>query len=241
MDARLQRLRRRVQRGERLSGADLRWLRAAADEETRALADALAGRLPDGPARAAGREHGGLRATWTDDGPSGTEDVLAQVVPSLAATAEPSILSREGPAGLVVTYLCHGIALDADRAETSLETVDRAAWTHLEACVIEPRPVIVDRGQPRLSPEPLGLWALCEADGADGARLLGREQRRRLFEVVGAGPYRVSLARRELALVAPLLDPSAVALLESVEPGRGGIRGRFALQPDGRLQRLGDG
>jgi hypothetical protein len=141
----------------------------------------------------------------------------------------------------VVTYLSNGRAVDVDRAEASLDAVDRAAWSHLEARVADPRPVIVDRGQPRLSPEPLGLWALCEADGADGARLLGREQRRRLFEVVGAGPYRVSLARRELALVAPLLDPSAVALLESVEPGPGGIRGRFALQPDGRLQRLDAG
>jgi hypothetical protein len=240
MDARLQRLRRRVQRGERISGADLRWLRAAADEETRALADALAGRLPEGLSRAGGWEHGGLRATWTDEG-AGTEDVLAQVVPSLADAAPPGILSREGPAGLVVTYLSNGRAVDVDRAEASLDAVDRAAWSHLEARVADPRPVIVDRGQPRLSPEPLGLWALCEADGADGARLLGREQRRRLFEVVGAGPYRVSLARRELALVAPLLDPSAVALLESVEPGPGGIRGRFALQPDGRLQRLDAG
>lgn len=240
MDARLQRLCRRVQRGERLSDAEMRWLRTAADEETRALAEALAGRLAADPSRAAGREHGGLRATWTDEGP-GTEDVLAQVVPSLADAAAPGILSREGPAGLVVTYLSNGTAVDADRAGASLEAVDRAAWSHLEARVVDPRPVIVDRGQPRLSPEPLGLWALCEADGADGARLLGREQRRRLFEVVGAGPYRVSLARRVLALVAPLLDPSAVALLESVEPGPDGIRGRFALQPDGTLQRLGTG
>jgi hypothetical protein len=84
MDARLQRLRRRVQRGERLSGAGSALVACRGRRETRALADALAGRLPDGPARAAGREHGGLRATWTDDGPSGTEDVLAQVVPSLA-------------------------------------------------------------------------------------------------------------------------------------------------------------
>lgn len=249
MDARLQRLRRRVQRGERLSDADLQLLRTAADEETRALAEALAGRgspevllgrAREGLARAGGREHGGLRATWTDEGPA-TTDLLAQVVPALADTAPPGILSREGPAGLVVTYLSNGVAVDAGRAGASLEAVDRAAWTHLEECATDPRPVIVDRGQPRLSPEPLGLWALCEADGADGARLLGREQRRRLFEVVGSGPYRVSLARRELALVAPLLDPTAVALLESVEPGPDGIRGRFALQPDGTLQRLAAG
>ncbi|HZW87721.1 MAG TPA: hypothetical protein VFF12_01470, partial [Myxococcaceae bacterium] len=153
--------------------------------------------------------------------------------------AGPGVLSREGPAGLVVTYLSDGVAVDEQSAPASLEAVDAKAWKHLEARPAEPRPVIVDRGQPRLSPQPLGLWALCEADGADGARLLTAGQRRRLFDVVGAGPYRVSLARPELALVAPLLDPSAVALLESVEPGAEGIRGRFALQPDGTLQRIG--
>jgi tetratricopeptide (TPR) repeat protein len=229
--------------------ADLR-ARAPTDDEVRALAEALAAGsgssalevLLDGAwewfGRAGSREHGGLRATWTEE-ESGAPDVLAHVVPVLADEAAPGLLSREGPAGLAVTYLSDGVKLDADAAVVSLEAVDLAAWRHLEDDAAEPRPVIVDRGQPRLSPEPLGLWALCEADGADGARLLTTEQRRRLFDVVGAGPYRVSLARPELALVAPLLDPSAVALLESVEPGTDGIRGRFALQPDGTLQRLG--
>ena len=215
--------------------------RAPADDEVRALAEALAAGsggsalevLLDGA-----WEHGGLRATWTE-AESATDDVLARVVPALADAAGPGLLSREGPAGLAVTYLSDGVALAADDAPASLEAVDAAAWTHLEARSVEPRPVIVDRGQPRLSPEVLGLWALCEADGADGARLLTTGQRRRLFEVVGAGPYRISLARPELALVAPLLDPSAVGLLESVSPAPEGIRGRFALQPDGTLQRLG--
>ena len=228
--------------------AELR-ARAPADEEVRALAEALAAGsgssalevLLDGAWEWFGRpgagKHGGLRATWTEEG--GHADVLAHVVPALAEEAAPGLLSREGPAGLTVTYLSEGMSLDAAAAPVSLEAVDRAAWSHLEQDATEPRPVIVDRGQPRLSPEPLGLWALCGADGADGARLLTAEQRRRLFDVVGAGPYRVSLARPELALVAPLLDPSAVALLESVEPAAQGIRGRFALQPDGTLQRLG--
>lgn len=228
--------------------AELR-ARAPADEEARALAEALAAGsgssalevLLDGAwdwfGKAGAWEHGGLRATWTD-AEEGTDDVLARVVPVLTDAAGPGLLSREGPAGLAVTYLSDGVALDADAAPASLEAVDEAAWTHLEGHTVEPRPVIVDRGQPRLSPEPLGLWALCEADGADGARLLTSRQRRRLFEVVGAGPYRISLARQELALVALLLDPSAVDLLESVEPGPEGIRGRFALQPDGSLQRL---
>jgi len=186
-------------------------------------------------------EHGGLRATWAEArSETGTDDVLARVLPVLAEAAGPGLLSREGPAGLAVTYLGNGVPLAVDAAPASLEAVDAAAWAHLEAGTVDPRPVIVDRGQPRLSPEALGLWAVCEADGADGARLLTVGQRRRLFEVVGAGPYRISLVRPELALVAALLDPAAVGLLESVEARPGGIRGRFALQPDGTLQRLGE-
>jgi hypothetical protein len=185
-------------------------------------------------------EHGGLRATWTDEDAEATpHDVLAHVVPVLAVSADGEGLTREGPAGLVVSYVADGLAIPAGRRDSpDLERVDGAAWKRLEQHVAEPRPVIVDRGRPRLSPEALGLWALCEADGADGARLLTRAQRRRLFEVVGPGPYRVSLARRELALVAPLLDPGAVASLESLEPGPDGVPGRFALQPDGTLQQL---
>jgi hypothetical protein len=242
-----------LRRGDRSAvGRELAELRARApaDEEARALAEALeAGSgssalevLLDGAwdwfGKAGAWEHGGLRATWTRE-ESGTEDVLARVVPVLADAVAPGLLWREGPAGLAVTYFSEGAALDAGMAPVSLETVDRAAWRRLEEGAAEPRPVIVDRGHPRLSPEPLGLWALCEADGADGARLLTAVQRQRLFEVVGAGPYRVSLARPELSLVAPLLDPTAVGLLESVEPAPDGIRGRFALQPDGTLQRLG--
>ena len=238
MDARdLQRLRRRVQRGERLSEAEVRRLRRLAlsgiEADPRHTAPGKA--LED----AGAREHGGLRATWTDA--AGSDDVLGHVLPVLAAVAAPGLLCREGPAGLAVTYLSDGVALDAQTAPASLEAVDRAAWEHLAARPSEPRPVIVDRGQPRLAPEALGLWALCEADGADGARLLTAGQRRRLLERVGAGPYRVSLVRAELALVAPLLEPSAVGPLESVTPGPGGIPGRFVLQPDGTLERLATG
>ena len=224
MDARvLQRFRRKLQRGERLSEAEMRRVRPRADVL------ALAGV----------REHGGLRATWTDEQTSpGAREILALVLPVLAEAAEPGILFREGPAGLVVTYLVDGVALLPRSAPATLEAVDRAAWKHLEEGPVEPRAVIVDRGQPRLAPESLGLWALCEADGADGARLLTASQRQRLFDTVGAGPYRVSLVRRELALVAPLLDPTAVSLLEALAPGPGGIEGRFVFHPDGALERL---
>jgi len=243
-----------LRRGDRAGAAraleDLRRL-APRDDDARALSEALAagsggsalevllGGAWERFGRAGAWEHGGLRATWTEDTPSAAgSDLLAHVLPSLTEVADPAFLFREGPAGLVVSYVSDGVAIEPECAGVSLETVDAAAWKHLEARPAEPRPVIVDRGRPRLSPEPLGLWALCEADGADGARLLTAVQRERLFEVVGAGPYRVSLARRELALVAPLLDPTAVPLLDSVEPGPGGVPGRFVLQPDGSLQRI---
>lgn len=224
---------------------------APGDPEARSLEEALASGsgggalevLLDGAwewfGKAGPWEHGGLRATWTDEQPeAGAQDVLAHVVPVLTDVADAGLLCREGPAGLMVTYLSDGVAIEPGNAPASLEAVDATAWKHLEARPAEPRAVIVDRGQPRLSPERLGLWALCEADGADGARLLTAGQRQRLFETVGAGPYRVSLARRELALVAPLLDPTAVGLLELVERSPDGIAGRFVLQPEGTLQRI---
>jgi Tetratricopeptide repeat len=243
-----------LRRGDRTAAdhalEELRRL-APDDEEARALAEALTlgsggsalevllGGAWERFGRAGAWEHGGLRATWTEEEPvGGGQDLLAHVVPVLTDVADPGLLFREGPAGLVVSYVSDGVAIEPGRAPVSLEAMDAAAWKHLEASPAEPRPVIVDRGRPRLSPEPLGLWALCEADGADGARLLTDGQRRRLFDIVGAGPYRVSLARRELALVAPLLDPTAVALLESVEPGPEGVAGRFVLQLDGTLQRI---
>ena len=235
------------------AGRALAEVRALApdDDDVRALSEALTSGSGGGAlevllggawewfGKAGVWEHGGLRATWTEEQPAaGAQDVLAHVVPVLTEGADPGLLFREGPAGLMVTYVSDGVAVGPGSAPVSLEAVDATAWRHLEARPAEPRAVIVDRGRPRLSPEPLGLWALCEADGADGARLLTEGQRRRLFETVGAGPYRVSLARRELALVAPLLDPTAVGLLESVETGPEGIEGRFVLQPDGTLQRI---
>lgn len=234
---------------------------APEDEETRELVEGLTAAatagstlevLLEGKHRAAwtrfwplnAREHGGLRATWTDSEADPSEqEVLSQVVPLLAATAGAELLAREGPAGLVIGYAADGVPLRAsdDRTQASqLEVVDGVAWRNLESRPAQPRAVIVDRGRPRLSPEPLGLWALCEADGSDGARLLTRAQRECLFRDLGPGPYRVSLARRELALVAPLLDPAAVASLDSLEPGPDGVPGRFVLMPDGSLQRSAD-
>src|SRR5215470_9091339 len=142
-------LRRGDGAGAGRSLAELR-ARAPADEEVRALAEALAAGsgssalevLLDGAwewfGRAAAGKHGGLRATWTEEEGS-PADVLAHVVPVLADEAAPWLLSREGPAGLAVTYLSDGVSLDADAAAVSLEAVDRAAWKHLEEEVAEPR------------------------------------------------------------------------------------------------------
>jgi len=243
-----------LRRGSRVTAervlAELRAL-APEDEEVRALAEALRPQsggstlevLLDGAwewfGKAGAWEHGGLRATWIDERVSGiAEEGQPQVLPALTETARPGVLCREGPAGLVVTYLSDGRAIEVRAATASLERVDATAWNHLQAWPAEPRPVIVDRGQPRLSPEPLGLWALCEADGSDGARLLTDGQQRRLVETVGAGPYRVSLARRELAMVAQLADAVGVALLDSVRPDPDGIPGRFVLHGDGTLGRV---
>jgi len=243
-----------LRRGSRANAErTLAELRAVApeDEEVRALAEALRSRsgaralevLLDGAwewfGKAGAWEHGGLRATWTDERPSGVGDeALPRVLPVLSEIALPGVLCREGPAGLMVTYLSDGRAIEASGATASLEMVDVTAWNHLQAGPAEPRPVIVDRGRPRLAPERLGLWALCEADGSDGARLLTHGQQRLLRERVGPGPYRVSLARRELAMVARLGDRAGLALLEAVRPAPEGIPGRFVLHGDGTLERL---
>lgn len=211
MDVRTpQRLRRKVSRGEALSGAE-----------------------PHPHPRA---EQGSLRATWTDEEPLGGR---ARVLPVLVARAGEGLLSREGPAGLSVAYLSDGVPVT--RRSAALGTrgdaeLDALAWRLLERRSVQPRPVILDRGRPRLSPERVVLWALCGADGADGARLLTRTQRARLLDAVGPGPYCISLALRELTLLAPLHAPGALAALETLEPGVDGIAGVFLLGLDGILR-----
>jgi hypothetical protein len=79
---------------------------------------------------------------------------------------------------------------------------------------------------------------VCEADGYDAARLLSAPEQARLSKLMGDGPYRVSLARRELVLVCRANDAQAVAQLESLTPASDGIGGRFALE-GGRLVRVG--
>lgn len=180
--------------------------------------------------------------------PATAEGLLARVHPVLRPEGFEEVaqgaLHREGPAGLRLFYVLDDPELVRYLPQTalekfgmSLEALDQAGWTNLETRPSQPRSVIVSRGEPRLSPEPLGLWAVCEADGYDAARLLSPHEQARLAKDVGEGPYRVCLARRELVLVCRAQDAQAVAQLESLTPAADGIAGRFALE-GGRLTRL---
>ena len=104
-------------------------------------------------------------------------------------------LHRAGPAGLEVFYVLEDpeyvrylpeSALKA--VELTVEAVDRAAWSNLEASPAPVKPVVVDRGVVRLAEAFSGLWAVAEGDGHDGARLLTAEQRRLLSLRAGRSP-----------------------------------------------------
>lgn len=177
----------------------------------------------------------------TTDVPTTRAALLARVRPVLRAPEfahrAGTALSREGPAGLSVFYVLDDKDLLRYVPETALVALgatltelDEAAWRHLGNATVEPRAVIVDRGEPRLSPDPLGLWALCEADGYDPARLLCETQQARLRRTLGTGPLRVALGRRELVLVCRAEDPTAVAMLSQLSCAADGIDGAFALQ-----------
>jgi tetratricopeptide (TPR) repeat protein len=179
--------------------------------------------------------------------PKTRQDLLARVMPVLrpdgfVARAEAAV-HREGPAGLRLFYvlddpdLVRYVPQGALRThDVSIEELDRAAWQNLEARPPQPRPVIVSRGEPRLAPEPFGLWAVCEGDGYDAPRLLTQIGRERLESAIGPGPFRVALGRRELVLVCLVLDASAVGQLASLKSAEDGIAGDFSLVA-GRLVR----
>jgi hypothetical protein len=152
---------------------------------------------------------------------------------------------REGPAGLLVFHVLHDKDLvryvpegSLSSLTVTLEELDEAAWRSLDNLRAEPRPVIVDRGAPRLSPEPLGLWALAEADGYDASRLLCPTQQGLLAQQIGPGPYRVSLVRRELTLVCREDEAEWVAALDTLAPSGEGVPGRFRLIAGKGLYRL---
>ncbi|MHB8877050.1 MAG: tetratricopeptide repeat protein [Myxococcaceae bacterium] len=181
--------------------------------------------------------------------PEGREAVLGRVMPvlrhaSFLDTARGAA-SREGPAGLLVFYVLDDSALvrylpegTLQSHQVTLEEVDTAAWKNLEERPTTPRPVAVEGGTLRLTPEPTGLWALCASDGHDAARLLCPAQGPELGKVVGPGPYRVFLGARELTVLCREDDPGAVARLHLLSAAADGIPGAFRLESAGRLVAL---
>jgi tetratricopeptide (TPR) repeat protein len=183
--------------------------------------------------------------------PKSREELLSRVWPVLRpfefTTKATQSAHREGPGGLFVFYVLHDPELvryvpkgALPGLDVSLSELDERAWRQLGLSPAVPRPVIVDRGEPRLSPQVLGLWALCEADGYDAARLLCPEQAGVLRAHVGEGPYRVALGRRELVLLCQEHDAAAARMLEGLTPAAEGIPGRFRLH-EGRLASMAGG
>ncbi len=204
------------------------FLEAPGTQGLRAYVEALAARL------------GGLSSGL---GAEALESRLRPVLrPAGFAARAVGALHRPGPAGLEVFYVLEdaefvrylpGSALAP--AGLTAEEVDAAAWRNLEASPAPVRPVIIDGGEVRLAEAHSGVWAVAEGDGHDGARLFTAAQRERLAAHVGPGPLRVSLARRELALVCREPDAEACAALERLSPSPDGIAGVFRLTPDGVL------
>lgn len=181
--------------------------------------------------------------------PEEREAVLERVMPVLrdAAMLDRAVgaVRREGPAGLWVFYVLDDSELVRYLPEGALESrgltldeLDEAAWSNLDHRPAMPCAVDVQRGALSRVESPCGLWALADADGHDGPRLLCRAQQRILAERIGPGPYRVSLGIRELTLVCREADTAAVARLESLAPAENGLPGRFRLDESSKLVRL---
>ena len=178
--------------------------------------------------------------------PEGREAVLTRVMPVLRPAAfeetAQGAAHREGPAGLLVFYVLDDSELvrylpvgTLESHEVSLEEVDQAAWKNLAKRPGQPKAVAVARGALRLTSEPTGLWALCDSDGHDAARLLCPAQRPALVAALGEGPYRVFLGLRELAVLCREDDAQGVADLTALGAATDGIPGAFRLDPSGRL------
>ncbi|MBZ4419381.1 tetratricopeptide repeat protein [Myxococcus sp. RHSTA-1-4] len=206
------------------------WRESPGTESLTAHVDALAARL------------GGLSSGLGTEDPALESRLRPVLRPADFATRAVGALHRPGPAGLEVFYVLEDADFVRYLPESALapagltaEAVDAAAWRNLEACPASVRPVLIDKGEVRLAEAFSGLWAVAEGDGHDGARLLTRAQWSALMQVAGEGPLRVSLGRRELALVCRESDASAREALERLVPSPDGIPGTFRLTAEGLL------
>ncbi|MDQ3266703.1 MAG: tetratricopeptide repeat protein [Myxococcota bacterium] len=175
--------------------------------------------------------------------PPTREDLLARVLPVLRPArfleAAPGAAHREGPVGLLIFYVLEDPELlryvpsaQLDTIGVTLEALDASAWTHLARTLAVPIGLTLEPGG-HLAPSdaPSGLCALASGDGHDAARLLLPEQQRRLEARLGPGPWKVSLGRRELAVVG--LTNQA---LEGLPTAPDGIEGLFELTVQGQLR-----
>jgi hypothetical protein len=177
-------------------------------------------------------------------GPESPEAWMARLRPVLRPSGfeaqAAGALFRPGPPGLEVFYVLEDTEyvryLPASRLRAvglTAEEVDRAAWRNLEAHPAAVRPAVLDRGEVRLAETFSGLWLLAEGDGYDGARLLTVEQRRRVRLHAGDGPLRVSLGRREYALLCRESDAAECEALARLGHVPDGIPGLFRLTEEG--------
>lgn len=176
--------------------------------------------------------------------PQTGEDLLARVLPVLRPArfleSAPDAANREGPAGLLIFYVFEDPELlrylprsQLESVGVTLEALDSSAWTHLSRTLAEPTALRLE-ADGRLGPgsEPASLYALASGDGHDSARLLLPGQQLKLRARLGPGPWKVSLGRRELAVVGQQ-DQS----LERLPTAPDGIEGVFELTAEGELRR----
>ncbi|MCY1019978.1 tetratricopeptide repeat protein [Pyxidicoccus sp. MSG2] len=204
------------------------WCESPGTEGLTAHVDALAARL------------GGLSSGLSAEGAALESRLRPVLRPADFAARAVGALHRPGPAGLKVFYVLEDADFVRYLPESALapvgltaEAVDAAAWRNLEASPAPVRPVLIDQGEVRLAEAFSGLWAVAAGDGHDGARLLTTSQRERLTLEAGDEPLRVSLGRRELALVCRESDAAAREALERLVPSPDGIAGVFRLTAEG--------
>ncbi|RKH44966.1 tetratricopeptide repeat protein [Corallococcus sicarius] len=175
-------------------------------------------------------------------GPTGValESLRPVLRPAGFVAGTQGALFRPGPAGLEVFYVLEDAEFVrylpasalVDSALT-LEAVDAAAWRNLEAHPADVRPVVIDQGEVRLAEAFSGVWAVTGGDGYDGARLLTKSQRRWLDAATGGGRLRVSLGRREVALLCRASDADSVQMLTALGHAPDGVPGLLLMDGEG--------